>query len=71
MQCQVARRGRGQQRMTPGLSPALTAISAAFRHMFHVLLREGGLKHCQMINSQKLITFIVKMEDYVMGLIQF
>ena len=44
----------------------------AFRHMFHVLLTEGGLILCQIINSEKLITFIeITVQDYVMGLFQF
>ena len=48
-------------------SPAL-----AFRHMFHVLLTEGGLILCQIINSEKLITFIeITVQDYVMGLFHF
>ena len=59
----------GQQGMTLSW-PASPA--PAFRHMFHVLLTEGGLILCQIINSEKLITFIeITVQDYVMGLFQF
>ena len=60
---------RGQQGMTLS-GPASPAL--AFRHMFHVLLTEGGLILCQIINSEKLITFIeITVQDYVMGLFHF